>query len=158
MVQAHAATVVVRQGLPGRRGRASGGGRDRSGSRGDRDRRRRRIHRRRGEAGLAGQHARPLRHDERLELLVGGPRRRHALGHGLRVHGLHGEGIVGEAIVLLDGRVMLRMRIVGAAVDPLAGGVVVALVWLMVVVVLLVLHAHMAHCDLCGRGRSNRAL
>lgn len=74
---------------------------------------------------------------------MGGARRRHALGHGLRVHGLHGERIV-ESIVVVNGRVVLRMRVGGVAVDPLAGGIVVSGV-LVVVVVLLVLHTHMAH-------------
>lgn len=89
-------------------------------------------------ASLARQHARPLGHYERLEMLMRRPGRLHCLV--LREHGLHWRRIKGKASVFLDWRLMTigvgRPRSCGVILE---GG--------LVRVVLLVLDAYVAHGD-----------
>jgi hypothetical protein len=102
----------------------------------------------RGEYGghigrLAGQHTRPLRHDQWLKLRVRCPRGMHSRC----IDGLHGQrGITGVEVHAV--KVLHRRLVMGWIVCPIvvpARGVVFEVLVLVVGMLLLVVHLHMAH-------------
>ena len=91
---------------------------------------------------MACQHTRPLWHNQGLKLLVCSP----GGMHSSCIEWLHRQWGKGEAIVLLDRRLMLRMAIC-ITIHP---GAIVVVVASLLRLMLLMLHTHLTHVGNCG--------